>query len=215
MAIKKDITFDKILSDYREKYDVDRLENPNDLANLHSMIRNQLIMEKLQTRLDDLAKNEEFDSMELKKLLDGIRSLSETNVQLEKTLGIDRKTRKNEQAQSFPDYLKELKVLGREFIESRLTKVFCKNGCSIMLGRVSSAYDTNEYSAAFQCPQCKKYTTVTRKEKDIFFDVKNADWRRKYPMEVVQAKRSKSPEIDVLDDVLLSNDDDVVIEPSE
>ena len=82
-----------------------------------------------------------------------------------------------------------------------------------MVGRISGVYDTTEYNAAFQCPQCKKYTTVTRKERDIFFDVKNADWRRKYPIEVVQPKRVRNaPSIDVADDFVIGGEQDDAIE---
>lgn len=208
MARKKN-DFDSILQEYRDKYDVDSIVNPNDIANLESMIRNQLLIQKLQEQLDELARNDDFDSMTLKKLLDGITALSQTNVQLERTLGIDRKTRKTEQSASFPEYLVELKKLARPFMDNRLVKVYCKP-CNIMVGRISAVYDTTEFQAMFQCPQCKKYTTVTRKERDIFFDIKNADWRRKYKMEVIQPKRSAdAPMLDVLDDVVLGIDDDV------
>lgn len=201
--------FDRIMQIYREKYDVDSLQNPNDLANLETMIRNQLLITKLQDRLDTIAMGDEVDPSEIKKVLDSIVALSQTNMQYEKTLGIDRKTRKADQAESFPDYLVNIKKLAREFIDQRLIKVMCKK-CEIMVGRISGVYDTTEYSAAFQCPQCKKHITVTRKERDVFYDVKNPDWRRKYPMEIIHSKRIKgAPHVDVADDVLLEDDDSI------
>lgn len=205
----KDKEFDRIMAEYREKYDVDSLQNPNDKANLETMIRNQLLIEKLQDRLDGIADNTDVDPMEVKKILDSITALSQTNMQYERTLGIDRKTRKTEQAESFPDYLKAIKTHGREFIDQRLTRVFCKS-CNIMVGRISGVYDTTEFNAAFQCPQCKKYTTMVRKERDIFYDVKSPDWRRRFPMEVIQPKRAKNmPEIDIIDDVVIEEDADI------
>lgn len=203
----KNKEFDRIMLQYREKYDVDSLENPNDLANLETMIRNQLLIEQLQDRLDDLINADKLDPIEVKKILDSIVALSQTNVQYERTLGIDRKTRKQQQAESVVDYIIKLKQLAREFMDSdrRLTRVMCKN-CKIMVGRISGVYETTEYSAGFQCPQCKKHITITRKERDVFFDVKNADWRRKYPMEIIQPKRSKNaPELDIEDDIILDN----------
>ena len=203
----KDKEFDRILAEYRAKYEVDSLENPNDISNLETMIRNQLLIEKLQDRLDTVANDNTIDPNEVKKILDSVVALSQTNMQYEKSLGIDRKTRKSSQLEDFPSYLVAIKTSARTFLDNRLIKLMCKT-CEIMVGRIGPVYDTNEFSAAFQCPQCKKFTTVTRKEKDVFFDVKNADWRRKYPMEVIPAKRSKGPEIDVLNDVLLSNNGD-------
>lgn len=201
------------MAEYRTKYDVDSLENPNDLANLETMIRNQLLIQQLQDRLDDLVTATEIEPMEVKKILDSIVALSQTNVQYERTLGIDRKTRKQQQAESVVDYIAKIKQLAREFIDNdrRLTKVHCKN-CNIMVGRISGVYETTEYGAGFQCPQCKKIITITRKERDVFFDVKNADWRRKFPMEVIHPKRNKNaPEL-MVDDELTIGDVDLGIE---
>ncbi|HTH20922.1 MAG TPA: hypothetical protein VL854_01780 [Nitrososphaeraceae archaeon] len=207
--MRKDKEFLRIYAQYQEKYEVEKIQNPNDVANLETMIRNQLLIEKLQDRLDGIADDPKIDPMEVKKVLDSITALSATNMQYEKTLGIDRKTRKTEQAESFPDYLAELKKMGREFIdnEQRLTRIYCPT-CQIMVGRISGVYDTTEFNASFQCPQCKKHATITRKEKDIFFDVKDANWRKKYPMEVIQAKRVKAaPDITMSDDVILDDDE--------
>ncbi len=205
--------FNEIMTQYREKYDVESLENPNDFANLETMIRNQLLIEQLQDRLDDLINATEIDPVEIKKILDSIVALSQTNVQYERTLGIDRKTRKQQQAESVVDYIVKLKQLAKEFIDNdrRLMKVMCKS-CNIMVGRISGVYETTEFGAAFQCPQCKKHITINRRERDVYFDVKNPDWRRKYPMEVLQPKRTRNaPEISG-DDELTIGDTDLGVE---
>jgi hypothetical protein len=205
--------FNDVMAQYREKYDVESLENPNDLANLETMIRNQLLIEQLQDRLDDLITGESIDSVEVKKILDSIVALSQTNVQYERTLGIDRKTRKQQQAESVVDYIVKIKQLAREFLDNdrRIIKVMCKT-CNIMVGRVSGVYETTEFGAAFQCPQCKKHITVNRKERDVFFDVKNADWRRKYTMEVIQPKRTRNAPDVMGDDELTIGDVDLGLE---
>lgn len=210
-----DIEYEKALAEYRNKYNVDQLDSPNDLASLRTMIRNQILIEQLQSNLDALARSDEgVDPMEIKKILDSIVALSQTNMQYERSLGIDRKTRKTDQAESVADYILKLKQLAVEFLDddNRLLKVYCED-CAIMIGRISGVYDTTYYYAVFQCPQCKKQKTVTRKEKDIFFDVKDADWRRKYPIEIVQAKRNRSaPVIVEADDILLGMDIDTTEE---
>lgn len=201
--------FNDVLAQYKERYDVESLENPNDLANLETMIRNQLLIEQLQDRLDDLITATKIDPIEIKKILDSIVALSQTNVQYERTLGIDRKTRKQQQAESVVDYIAKLKQMAREFIDNdrRLTKIMCKT-CNIMVGRISGVYETTEYGASFQCPQCKKHITITRKERDIFFDVKNPDWRRKFPMEIIQPKRNKNaPEVGGDDEIMIGDVD--------
>jgi len=189
--------FDRILEEYKSKYNVESLDSPNDIANLHTMIRNQIIIEKLQQQMNDLTNLDEIDPVALKKVLDSLVALSESNVVYERTLGIDRKSRKQESAESTADYIAGLKARAKEWLdnEERLTKVYCKQ-CNIMVGRISGVYDTTHYSASFQCPQCKKQIVITRKERDVFFDVKDAEWRKKYPIEVEQARRVSAPTFD-------------------
>lgn len=210
MAAKKSTKeFDRIYAEYKDKYDVDSLTNPNDIANLQTMIRNQLLIEQLQDQLDDLVSSDELTAADVKKILDSIVALAQTNVQYERTLGIDRKTRKQQQEGNIVDIVLRLKALSRQFIhdDRRLLKVMCKT-CKIMVGRISGVYDTTEYTAAFQCPQCKKYSTVSRKERDVFYDIKDADWRRKYPMEILQPKSrlKDAPVIDIMDDMIIGDE---------
>jgi len=209
--------FKEMFESYRLKYEVDNLQQPNDLANLETMIRNQILVNKLQDRLDKMVETDNtLDPNEMKKILDSLVQLSQTNIQYERTLAIDRKTRKAQQEESVVDYITKLKQLAKEFVDNdrRILKVHCKN-CNIMVGRISGVYDTTEYFASFQCPQCKKQIVVTRKERDIFFDVKDADWRRKYPMEVIQPKRMRrkdAPDLDAGSAELIIGDDDLGVE---
>lgn len=191
---KTSVEYDTILAEYKQRYNVDTLDSPNDLANLRQMIRNQILINKLQ---DNIEVQSSEDATALKKLLDSIVALSEININLERTLGIDRKTRKNDTSESVADYLQDLNVRAKEFVNDpkRLMRVMCRE-CKILVGRISGVYDSTSFSAAFQCPQCKKYATIDRKEQDIFYGVKDAEWRRKYPIEIIQSKRSKTLEIE-------------------
>lgn len=203
-----ELRFDRILNEYKDKYNVESLDSPNDIANLHTMIRNQIIIEKLQSQMNDLTDQDEIDPVAVKKILDSLVALSESNVVYERTLGIDRKSRKQESAESTADYLVGLKARAKEWLdnEERLTKIHCK-ACSIMVGRISGVYETTFYEGRFQCPQCKKQITVKREERDIFFDVKDANWRKKYPIEVEQARRIAAPTFnDVEDDINLGDE---------
>lgn len=208
-------TYDTIMAEYAAKYEVTSLQNPNDQANLKTMVRNQLLIEKLQDRLDGVANDGDVDPTEVKRILSSIVELSQVNMNYEKILGIDRRSRKLDEAESFPDYLVHIKRLAREFINDDrfLTRIYCKNGCNIMVGRISGVYDTTEFTATFQCPQCKKFTQIKRKERDVFFDVKDAAWRREFPMEVIQPKKSKAP-VETMDEsfVLDDEEDNTIIE---
>lgn len=203
-----DKNFDKIYRQYQEKYDLDDLSNPNDIANLSSMIKNQLLVDTLREKLDNSINEDDLNPTMLAKNLENIGRLSDANLQLEKALGLDRKTRKQQQQTSIVDITLRLKQMAKEFLDDdrRLTKVMCKQ-CKIMVGRISGVYNTTEYSAAFQCPQCRKNITIQRKERDVFYDVKDADWRRKYPIEIIQpANRTKdAPIIEAEDDLIIGD----------
>lgn len=198
--------FNRLYAEYAKKYDLVGLDNPNDISNLRTMIYNQLMIDQLQENMQkSIQDGEDLSPDMLKKSLDSITTLSQQNLRLESQLGIDRKTRKDGQADDFATYLTQLKQTAKEFMDKRITKVFCKS-CNIMVGRISGVYDTTAFEAAFQCPQCKKQAVVKRKERDIFFDQKDPDWRRKYPMEVIQPKRLSDKALSVFDD---EEDDDL------
>jgi predicted nucleic acid-binding Zn ribbon protein len=198
--------FNRLYAEYAKKYDLVGLDNPNDISNLRTMIYNQLMIDQLQENMQkSIQDGEDLSPDMLKKSLDSITTLSQQNLRLESQLGIDRKTRKDGQADDFATYLTQLKQTAKEFMDKRITKVFCKS-CNIMVGRISGVYDTTAFEAAFQCPQCKKQAVVKRKERDIFFDQKDPDWRRKYPMEVIQPKRISDKALSVFDD---DEDDDL------
>lgn len=201
--------FQDTLEEYRRAYDIDTLATPNDKANLDTIIMNTLALKQLQDRLLVLTVDEVVDNApEIKKINDSIVALSDLNLRIERQLGIDRKTRKQESEQSIVEYITWVKATALEYLDnnSRLFKVYCKR-CQIMIGRISGVYETTEYHAEFQCPQCQKMIKVSRKGKDIFFDVKDADWRRKYPMEVVHpTSRADAPDLPPdSDDELLLN----------
>lgn len=209
-TIALDKRFSDILNDYKAKYDIDSLSSPNDKANLDTMIRNSIAIEQLQHKLSELVQEDVMtNSAQINRINTAINDLIDTNMKIERQLSIDRKTRKQESDANPAEYIASLKQRAKEFLNDprRLTKVYCKT-CQVMVGRISGVYDTTEFNAKFQCPQCKKFTTVARKEKDIFFDVRDADWRRQYPIEIVQPKKGISSEIDdVNDDVILGEDD--------
>lgn len=192
-----DKRFNAVLLQYAERYDIESLTNPNDKANLDTMIRNQLVIEELQRQMHKLAIEDAVgNAQDIKRINDSIVSLSATNMQYEKTLGIDRKSRTGAAQEDPVTYITTLKKLAKEFVDERLIKVYCKE-CNIMVGRVSGVYDTTAFKSEFTCPQCNKISVITRKERDIFYDLKknDRDWRRKYPIEIVQPQRSKVPEL--------------------
>lgn len=203
-----DTRFKQELAKYAEKYDIESLANPNDISNLHTIIRNSIVIAELQQKLNEIAEDDPVGkAMDMKKINDSIVALTNLNIQLERQLSIDRKTRKAEQETSVADVVSKLKLHAKEFLDDdeRLKKVHCPK-CKIMVGRISGVYKTTFYHAEFQCPQCNKKIVIKRQERDYLFDVKDADWRRPYPAEIIQPKGKK-------DDLLLDHiPDDLILE---
>jgi len=207
-------TKEQIIEEYRSSYEIDDLTSPNDKANLDTMIMNALAIRALQAKLLELTLDNVIDNApDIKKINDSIRDLTQTNLAIERQLGIDRKARKAENEQSVVEYIAWLKTTANEFLETRLLKVYCKK-CQIMVGRVSGVYDTTHYACSFQCPQCNKLTHVERKERDVFYDVRDAGWRKKYPIEIIQRRQYNAESDPSLDPTTYGFDDieqDVII----
>jgi len=205
--------FSEELAKYAAKYDIDTLSNPNDVNNLHTIIRNSIVIQELQEKLHELAENDAIkNAMDMKKLNDSVVSLTGLNIQLERQLSIDRKTRKTESESSVADYLDKLREMAKVFIDDdlRLQKVYCKK-CNILVGRISGVYETTYYRVSFQCPQCQKSIVLERKERDYLFDVKDAEWRRPFPMEVIRPKvktLEDAPDLVITPDLILTDEDE-------
>lgn len=212
--------FQERLDEYSKFYQVGTLNDANDRTLLHTAIKQELLIEDLQSRMEEIVNEDEIDAGELKKLADLLRDGVKTITDVQKALGIDRKTRMAEESDTAAEYIAFLKREAKNFIDKRLVKVYCKK-CKVMVGRFSPVHKHTAYTISFACSQCGKVTTVQRNARDVFFDVKDADWRRKYPAEIIQPddddKDGFNPEeiaADIDDDVIISDDTPDIIEDS-
>lgn len=176
----KNRRFDEILKDYSDKYDLATLSSPNDRANLEMLINNQVIVESIQSKLQEVAEDDPVANIELvQRLGSALKDMIERNLQLERALALDRKTRNSSQSESVADYIVNLKQIAQDFIERRLIKLYCPS-CKILLMRFSSVHDHNPFSISVKCTQCNQDVIAAREEKDIFFDIKDSAWRKKH-----------------------------------
>lgn len=179
--------FNKLYREFTDVYELGELANPNDKLNVKSYIRNQILIEKLQEAIDkELEAQNVLDNIgSIKKLQDSLRDMSEQNLALERTLGIDRKSRKKDNQENITDYWNALMSKARDYLDSVVIRVYCPE-CQVMVGRVLPVHDHTSFRAEFQCSQCSKPIYVGRKERDVFFDIPESDreWRRKYPVEI-------------------------------
>ena len=186
--------YKQLWGQYEQAYDLTTLNDANDRSNLEMIIRNASLIELLQEKITEMAEEDAAGNItEIKKISDSVRDLTDRNIQLERQLGIDRKSRKKDNETTTGEYILMLKSAAQEFLEKRLIKVYCPN-CKVMTGRISPVHHHTSFAVYFECSQCQKLVTAERKSKDVFFDLvkDDKDWRRKYPIEIKHPKRVKA-----------------------
>lgn len=209
---RKNKRFEERLAAYKRDYNVDDLNNSNDRALLYSLIGAELILEDLQDRMQQIVIEEDDlleQAQELKRLSDLIRDTTNQVTTLQKTLSIDRKSRRQDQTNSVDEYIRQLKSDAYDFVNKRLIKIYCPD-CKIMVARYSPVHDHTAFIVSTECSQCGKAVRANRDARDIWFDVKDADWRRQYPVEIVQPKLT-APSFDP-SQITESVDDEIIID---
>jgi hypothetical protein len=202
--------FQEILEEYSLKYDLETLNSPNDRANLEMLINNQVLVERLQAELLQLTEESAIENIDnIKNISNAMRDLIERNLQIERALALDRKTRKSENSDSIASYITNLKVVAQNFLEKRLIKVYCPD-CKVLVARFSPVMEHTAFHFECQCSQCNKRITMTRKAEagGVLFDIKDYKWRKQYLYEVVQPDAVKdSPELDSEEEMFIIEDE--------
>lgn len=202
----EDQRFNDKLEQYKKEYDIDDINDANDISTLYILIRTELMVDAMQKKMQELIDVDMVDNAsDIKKLADLLRDAIETSRKLQQVLGIDRRTRREkEDSMDVASYIRFIKHEASKFLENRLKKVYCDD-CKVLVGRYSSAFSFNAYSVSFQCNQCKKMVTVEREEKDYMFDIDDKEWRT-YKAEVIQ------PSTELFDQ---NEDTSLLIQPEE
>lgn len=204
----KNRRFSEILKDYSDKYDLATLASPNDRANLEMLINNQVIVETIQAKLQELTADDPVENIDMiQRLGSSLKDIIERNLQLERALALDRKTRTSDKSESIAEYVVNLKAAAQDFLERRLVKLYCPE-CKILLARFSIMHDHSRFTLKVNCNQCNKAVSAEREEKDIFFDIADSSWRKKHRYTVVNSKKSGSTAADAEDDLVLSDEED-------
>lgn len=194
------------LESYSKSFRVEDLNDANDRSTLHIMIKTEIMIDDLQQQVQELMDLDPVEHVNsIKKLSDLLRDATNTITNLQRTLSIDRKTRKTEETASVADYIRSLKREAKNFMDQRIVKVYC-TACKVMVGRLYPVHDHTAFSASFECSQCHKLIRARREQKDILFDIKDAEWRRKYSPEIVQPKQFKHRSVDNPDDLVIDGD---------
>lgn len=170
--------YNERLAEYHKVFDLEDINDANDRTLLRIMIRTELMIDDLQSQIEQLFKTDLIENAsDIKKIADLLKDATNNISGLQKTLGIDRKTRRGEESSSVAEYIRSLKSAAGEFYEGRITRVYCPS-CKVAVGRFAPVHDHTAYVVSFQCSQCGKMVHRKREEKDYMFDIKDKDWRK-------------------------------------
>lgn len=118
---------------YLEEYELDELNQANDMASLTQMCQIEVNIEQIQKALAKI-KDPLEGSKKIKELQGALRDASQTWTTLQTQLGIDRKKRQSEKDESPLKYVERLQELSKKFLSSRLKKLICPK-CGQVLGK--------------------------------------------------------------------------------
>lgn len=202
------------IDSYQKVFNLDDLNDANDKSNLEIMIKTEIMIDDIQEKIAALMEDEDLNRVgDVKKLHDLLRDATNTITTLQKTLNIDRKTRKSEETTSVADYLRALRRNAKEFMDARIINFWCPD-CKVLVGRIYPVHEHTAFSVSFQCSQCKKMIRGRREEKDVLFDVKDRNWRKDRRAEIIQAKTRTSQADD--DELYLGETTELVLDaPNE
>lgn len=180
------------LQQYTKDYKIEDMNESNDRTLLMILIRSELLLDDLQYQLQSVAVEGDLLSSanELKKIFDLVRDMTAQVTTVQKTLNIDRKSRTKGEDESPAEFVRGLKRNAKSFLDQRAIRIYCPD-CKVMVGRVFPVHGHTSFYFESQCSQCKKKVIAKREEKDVWFDIKDADWRRKYSAEIVQPEVTK------------------------
>jgi len=123
---------------YLEEYELDDLNQANDMAALTQMCQIELNMEQIQEALNRVEygskKGTEIDSKRIRELHSALRDANQNWITLQTELGINRRKRQSESDESPLQYIEKIQEQSKKFIDGRFKKVTCSK-CGQVLGK--------------------------------------------------------------------------------
>jgi len=118
---------------YLEEYELDELNQANDMAALTQMCQIEVNIEQIQKALSKI-KDPLEESKKIRELQSSLRDANQSWVSLQTELGINRKKRQSDSDESPLQYIERLQDVGKKFLDSRLKKFVCPK-CGQVLGK--------------------------------------------------------------------------------
>jgi hypothetical protein len=121
---KKGQRLEDKLDRYLEAYELDEMNEANDMASLRQLCQLEINIEDINDSLGKIT-DRVADSRKVRELNSALRDATQNYTSLQQELGISRHKRQSEKDESPLQYIEGLKDIGKRFIESRLSKLIC------------------------------------------------------------------------------------------
>ena len=118
---------------YMQEYELDEMNQANDMAALTQMCQLELNMEQVQEAIASI-KNPVEDSKKVKDLMSSLRDATQSWTNLQSALGIARIKRQSESDESPLQYIEKIREQSKKFLDKRLKIITCDK-CGQVLGK--------------------------------------------------------------------------------
>jgi hypothetical protein len=165
------------LDKYLSEYELDELNEANDMQALLQMCRLELNMEKWSEALETI--DPAADAKKVKDLATSVRDATASWVQLQIELGINRRKRQSESDETPLSYIERLKEQATKYINSRYDTLECSD-CNLPLARfriyvtdkgeegslasITKSIEVMKFSVEVECPRCRRMVEINERE---------------------------------------------------
>lgn len=174
---RKDAGIQERISKYLDIYELDELNEANDLASIRQMVQLEVRMENLHIALSGAEK--QGDDKKMKNLHTSLRDASNSYNAFQESLGVARKKRASESDETPLSYIDKLRIQAKQIIDKRLKKLICPNCNQLVMkyhiyvtekgdeGALVFENKTIEllpFSIQIECPKCGKVVDTNERK---------------------------------------------------
>lgn len=171
---KKGANLQDKVDGYLREYELDDLNEANDMSALIQMCRLELNMEQIQSALEQIT-DPVANATKVRDLHSALKAASQSWLNIQTELGINRKKRQADEDESPVSYIQRIQDQAKKFLDNRLQKITCPK-CGQLLGKyifyvtekgekgsietVGKEVESYNYSVSCECWKCHESAAV-------------------------------------------------------
>lgn len=130
---KKNASLQEKIDGYLREYELDDLNQANDMSALTQMCRLEINMEQIQTALEGIS-DPAANATKVRDLHSALKAAQQSWLSIQTELGINRRKRKEDDDESPVSYIQRIQDQAKKFLDMRLQKLVCPS-CGQILGK--------------------------------------------------------------------------------